>query len=451
MSSIHRKSRTATGVLDKIVEKQPVKYGTLSNVASLSSVSTTFGGGTLTKGVRVLLAGQSTASQNGIYVAGTVSGGNCPLTRSTDFNDADEVGVEVVVAVQSGSLAGKRYRVTATGVVGTDAIVFTEMVGVSLTSVAVSNGGSGNAGKVLALDGDGKVAGRVIETDGARLDGLTDAAGALRFTAATELTIASGAITVTQSAHRVDTESDGASDDLDTISGGAAERLLLLRPESGSRTVVLKHNTGNIICPEAKDISLSDAQDFALLVFANSKWTVVAYHTLAQVHARLADDNTLAGALVVTGLVTANGGNRLGGSSPAAAADKVGQGVVDVEGATTAALERVYEGGGKERYRMASAAGDIDILRWSESVADDGTVVLGAYPTNGGRVTVSTRDEGATYSIHTDGTVVKINGSTNTSTTDEDTKLCVFTGGGNVTAKNRLGGVRWLVITYERD
>jgi hypothetical protein len=51
------------------------------------------------------------------------------------------------------------------------------------------------------------------------LDGPT-----LNYAAATELTIATGAITVTQSQHTVDTEADAASDDLDTISGGTAGR-----------------------------------------------------------------------------------------------------------------------------------------------------------------------------------------------------------------------------------
>lgn len=37
-------------------------------------------------------------------------------------------------------------------------------------AVAVTNGGAGNAGKLFELDGTGKAAGRVIETDGAKLD-----------------------------------------------------------------------------------------------------------------------------------------------------------------------------------------------------------------------------------------------------------------------------------------
>lgn len=43
--------------------------------------------------------------------------------------------------------------------------------------------------------------------------------GILDFTAAAELTIASGVITATQTVHRIDTEADGATDDLDTTAG----------------------------------------------------------------------------------------------------------------------------------------------------------------------------------------------------------------------------------------
>ena len=44
--------------------------------------------------------------------------------------------------------------------------------GSSVSSATATNGGAGNAGKVLALDASGKAAGRVLETDGAKLDGI---------------------------------------------------------------------------------------------------------------------------------------------------------------------------------------------------------------------------------------------------------------------------------------
>lgn len=91
--------------------------------------------------------------------------------------------------------------------------------------------------------------------------------------ATTELTIsAGGAITVTQAYHRVDTNADGATDDLDTINGGVTGQLLVLRPENDARTVVVKHNTGNIWMLGAADVSLDDVNDHLMLVFDGSKW-----------------------------------------------------------------------------------------------------------------------------------------------------------------------------------
>lgn len=97
-----------------------------------------------------------------------------------------------------------------------------------------------------------------------------------------ELTIAAGVITVTGNYHTIDTEADAASDDLDTISGGADGMPLFLFPANNARTVVVKHGTGNIICPGGVNISLDDATDFLLAFFssANNKWSVVAGFSL---------------------------------------------------------------------------------------------------------------------------------------------------------------------------
>lgn len=79
--------------------------------------------------------------------------------------------------------------------------------------------------------------------------------------APTELTISAGAVTITKSYHTVDTEADAASDDLDTINGTQDGRILILRAESGTRTVVIKNNTGNILTRDGADFSLDDVKD----------------------------------------------------------------------------------------------------------------------------------------------------------------------------------------------
>lgn len=67
-----------------------------------------------------------------------------------------------------------------------------------------------------------------------------DDIGKLMLTAPSELTISSGAITITKSLHYVDTEGDIPSDDLTTINGGAPNQILILMASSDSRTIVVK-------------------------------------------------------------------------------------------------------------------------------------------------------------------------------------------------------------------
>lgn len=93
--------------------------------------------------------------------------------------------------------------------------------------------------------------------------------------AAVELTIASGVVTKTYSHHTIDTENDAASDDLVTINGGAEGEVILIRPADGARTVILKHNTGNIWSMSGYDVILDDADDYSILVYSGSKWTIM--------------------------------------------------------------------------------------------------------------------------------------------------------------------------------
>lgn len=96
------------------------------------------------------------------------------------------------------------------------------------------------------------------------------------YRAATELTIATDAITITQGYHTIDTESNAASDDLATINGGSEGRFVLVRAENAARTVVLKDGTGNLELGGA-DITLDDTDQSILLYYdtALSKWLLV--------------------------------------------------------------------------------------------------------------------------------------------------------------------------------
>lgn len=112
--------------------------------------------------------------------------------------------------------------------------------------------------------------------------------------AATERTIASGVISVTQLVHTIDTQSDASSDDLDSITGGQAEQMLIVRPASAARTVVLKHaiGTDKIATPGGIDISLAEATDWAILCHNGTQWSVVGSSALVDTAAALVAANT---------------------------------------------------------------------------------------------------------------------------------------------------------------
>lgn len=107
-------------------------------------------------------------------------------------------------------------------------------------------------------------------------DAITSGIGWLNLGTATELTISGGVVTATQSFHNIDTESDAATDDLDTINGGTTGDLLVIGAINNSRTVVLKHNTGNIQTADGVDISLDLFRQRITLLFTNSNWYVIA-------------------------------------------------------------------------------------------------------------------------------------------------------------------------------
>lgn len=94
--------------------------------------------------------------------------------------------------------------------------------------------------------------------------------GFLNIGSASELTISSGAVTATKTFHTIDTEGDASTDDLDTINGGVAGHILVLRPASDARTVVLKDGTGNLAL--AGDFSMDISSDYIVLIY-ETNWT----------------------------------------------------------------------------------------------------------------------------------------------------------------------------------
>jgi len=98
--------------------------------------------------------------------------------------------------------------------------------------------------------------------------------------AGTEKTVATGVITVDpdlgdgEMHYAVDTQSDAATDDLDTINGGVTGDVISLYLADSARVVKLKHNTGNIWLPGGKDLDLS--LDYSVMLrYDGSKWYVL--------------------------------------------------------------------------------------------------------------------------------------------------------------------------------
>lgn len=90
----------------------------------------------------------------------------------------------------------------------------------------------------------------------------------------TELTIAGGAITVTQTIHTVDTEGDGISDILSTINGATVVgQVLYLSTEDAGRDVTLDEN-GNIDAKGA-NVVLDEIWKTVKLRWDGTNWVVI--------------------------------------------------------------------------------------------------------------------------------------------------------------------------------
>lgn len=81
------------------------------------------------------------------------------------------------------------------------------------------------------------------------------------------------------------------------------------------------------------------------------------------------------------------------------------------------------------------------------AMADDGTIDLPVI-TNQGIIILAAGVEGGIWSIKSDGSVGKIAGTTNTSSSDTDGSLCVYDGGTYAIVKNRLGATTNLLCLF---
>lgn len=128
------------GVASGLDVKESVRSGVTSNVASLSGPQTV-GGVAVVAGDRVLLMGQSTASQNGIYIVNAGA-----WTRAEDADSDAEVTAGLFTFVEEGDEADNGYVLTTDNpiTVGTTSLAFAQFSGAGQITAGAGLSKSGN-------------------------------------------------------------------------------------------------------------------------------------------------------------------------------------------------------------------------------------------------------------------------------------------------------------------
>lgn len=140
---------------------------------------------------------------------------------------------------------------------------------------------TGQGTKVALQAGDLQATERYLEiNDGTDLVVLNPRNTNIYTGTAPTLTIAIGAVTITNggAAYTIDTEGAAATDDLDTINGGAQGEIIIIGAAASARDVVLKHNTGNLFNPGLLDVTLGTVYDRAIYTYNSTLalWILVS-------------------------------------------------------------------------------------------------------------------------------------------------------------------------------
>ena len=123
--------------------KQSVRVVTVSNVTLSGGAPSQVDGVTLSLNDRVLVTGQSTGSQNGLYYVTTVgTGSNGTWARSVDGNETGEIDAGMIVMVTEGTTyADTQWKLTTNDpiVIGSTALTFVLNVQANSISSGTSN------------------------------------------------------------------------------------------------------------------------------------------------------------------------------------------------------------------------------------------------------------------------------------------------------------------------
>ena len=128
--------------------KNSCRVVTTTNITLTSGAPSTYDGVALAVSDRILVAGQNTSSQNGIYIVGTLgTGSNGTWIRSFDANDGTKLSAGAQVPIGEGSYSGRTWRLTTPDpiTVGATNLTFLDgaaIAGGSNTQLQFNNSGS---------------------------------------------------------------------------------------------------------------------------------------------------------------------------------------------------------------------------------------------------------------------------------------------------------------------
>jgi hypothetical protein len=289
------------GVIAYGIDRHVVLAQNLTTVAGRCSVKNVFGNA----GNTVVYAEANTGDFSGVSIKDVIGNGVTSLCLVQALAGRTIKGVTVEGCKSSTALAGRGIRILATGasaVIEDVAIAHNRLEASgtgSNTEIIFLFGSSGGVINYVSLSGNRTYQGsyglRAIATDYVTTDGTNIflAAGTSNRTVAGSnnrlrndigtpsaaevvqaVTIASGVVTILNSGQTkvltVDTESAGATDDLDTVSGGIAGDIIVLKAANAARDVVAKDGTGNMRL--AGDFTLDNTDDAITLLYDGTIW-----------------------------------------------------------------------------------------------------------------------------------------------------------------------------------
>lgn len=216
---------------------------------------------------------------SGANVFAAISAGTSSVLV-TDGSDVPSFGTDIPTAVTIG--AAYIYRAGGTDVAvadgGTNMGSYTTGDILHATAAGTLAGLADVAvGQVLCSGGVGVIAAwSATPTFTSSVQSGRGEVGIINLKDDTELTISTGAVTATQSFHTIDTEADGATDNLDTISGGSEGDILIFRPNNAGRTVVAKHGSGNLNLSGGADFTMDEDDDWLMLLYDGTNWQEIS-------------------------------------------------------------------------------------------------------------------------------------------------------------------------------